>query len=77
MHTLQRMATALPTVAGLLAAGACKSLSVSDLNDPDRKRILTDAPSVETLAAGALNSLENESHEPNTSQPIQPQPDRY
>jgi len=77
MHTLQRMATALPTVAGLLAAGACKSLSVSDLNDPDRKRILTDAPSVETLAAGALNSWFNVTQSMNPGGALTTMADNY
>ena len=59
MRTLQGTCRVLPIVAGLLATARCNSLSVSDLNDPDRKRVLTDAPSVETLAAGALNSWFN------------------
>ena len=59
INTLQGICRVLPIVAGLVGAEACESLNVSDLNDPDRKRVLTDAPSVEALAAGALNSWFN------------------
>ncbi len=48
-------------VAGLLGAAACKSLDVADPNDPDRKRVLSDAPSATTLAAGALQTWFNAS----------------
>jgi hypothetical protein len=59
MNTLQRICRALPIVAGLIALGACASLDVSDPNDPDTKRVLTDPASVENLAAGALKSWLN------------------
>jgi hypothetical protein len=58
MSTLQQI-TRWSVVAGLLGAAACQSLSISDQNDPDRKRVLSDAPSVSTLAAGALKSWLN------------------
>ncbi len=46
-------------VVGLLGAAACESLNISDPNDPDRKRVLSDAPSATTLAAGALQTWFN------------------
>jgi len=46
-------------VASLLGAAACQSLSVADPNDPDRTRVLTDASSTTSLAAGALQSWLN------------------
>ena len=46
-------------VAGLLGAAACESLNVADPNDPDRKRVLSDAASTTTLAAGALQTWLN------------------
>ena len=58
MSTLKRLTTA-SLVAGLMVVGACESLNVADPNDPDRGRVLSDAASVTTLAAGALKSWFN------------------
>jgi hypothetical protein len=46
-------------LAGLFVAAACKSLDVPDLNDPDRKRVLNDATSATSVAAGTLQSWFN------------------
>lgn len=77
MSTLQSARKLLPMVAGLLASEACPSLSVSDLNDPDRKRVLSDAPSVETLAAGALNSWFNVTQSMNPDGALTTMADNY
>ncbi len=58
MRTFQPI-TRWSVVAVLVAAAACHSLSISDPNDPDRKRVLSDAASATTLAAGALKSWFN------------------
>src|SRR5260370_38883079 len=56
MSTLKRISRVAPIAAGLLLAGACDTLNISDPNDPDKVRVLSDATSVEGLAAGALKS---------------------
>jgi hypothetical protein len=53
MSTLKRISRVAPIAAGLLLAGACDTLNIADPNDPDKARVLTDATSVEGLAAGA------------------------
>jgi len=58
MSTLQRI-TRWSLAAGLFGAVACGSLGIADQNDPDRKRVLSDAASATTLAAGALKSWFN------------------
>ncbi len=59
MSTLKRISRVAPVAAGLLLAGACDTLNIADPNDPDKQRVLTDATSVEGLAAGALKSWFN------------------
>jgi hypothetical protein len=58
MSTFQQI-TRWSVVAGLLGAAACQTLGISDPNDPDRKRVLSDAASATTVAAGGLKSWFN------------------
>jgi len=54
-----RISKRIPEIVGLVAlvfAAGCESLDISNLNDPDRKRALSDPNSIPTVAIGAFQS---------------------